>query len=93
MVHDRERYLRSQEGRETARARARHSYLLCKAKRTMPGLVELAFFSDSMVLLTMMQEKTKARLRESRLLATSGREGEFKQPSLRLSLHICTSIC
>ena len=28
-----------------------------------------------------MQEKTEARLRESRLLAPSGREDEFTQPS------------
>ena len=38
---------------------------------------------------TDMQEKMKARLRESRLLAPSGRGREFTQPSLRLFLHIC----
>ena len=32
------------------------------------------------------------RLRESRLLAPSGRQREFTQPSLRLFLHICTNL-
>ena len=40
--------------------------------------------------ITDMQEKMKARLRESRLLAPSGRGRKFTQPSLRLFLHICT---
>ena len=35
-----------------------------------------------------MQEKIKARLRKSRLLAPSGRGREFTQPSLHLFLHI-----
>ena len=37
-----------------------------------------------------MQEKEKARLRESRLLAPFDRGGEFKQPSLHLFLHVYT---
>ena len=37
---------------------------------------------------TDMQEKTRARLRESRLLAPSARKGKFTQPTLHLSLHI-----
>ena len=38
---------------------------------------------------TDMQENTKARLRESRLLAPSGYGVEFTQPSHRLFLHDC----
>ena len=42
---------------------------------------------------TDMQEKVKARLRESRLLAPSGRGGgEFTEPSLRLFLHVCSLV-
>ena len=37
---------------------------------------------------TDMQEKTRARLREYRLLAPSARKGKFTQPTLHLSLHI-----
>ena len=41
---------------------------------------------------TDMQEKVKARLRESRLLAPSGRaRGEFTQPGVCLNLQICTN--
>ena len=36
-----------------------------------------------------MQKNMKARLRESWLLAPSGRGGEFTQPSLYLFLQIC----
>ena len=37
-----------------------------------------------------MKETVKARLRESRLLAPSGRGGgQSTQPSLRLFLHVC----
>ena len=39
-----------------------------------------------------MQEKMKAWLRESSLVAHSGREREFTQPSFCLSLHICSLI-
>ena len=35
-----------------------------------------------------MQEKVKARLSDSSLLAPSGRGGEFRQPSHRLFLHV-----
>ena len=38
---------------------------------------------------TDMQERMKARLRESRLLTPSGRVGEFTQPSRCLFLHVC----
>ena len=45
---------------------------------------------DNEIPTEMQEKKMRARLRESRLLAPSGRGGYVTQPSICLFLHICT---